>query len=198
MKFIFSIFIPLLFLNSICFSQTNKQGKYNPNTFPYTIASISNFKSPDELISFFGSNNISTKPETDCEGGDLGNGYHIFPNTKNEVVLNIEGKYLLFNKPGSKWKMPYGITVGTPLSKVVKANGKDFFITGFDWDCDGFESGWNEGKLQQSKLSIQFSATHSEKNAYQNVTGSDKFATNDSNVLKIGLVVKEIYISLWE
>ena len=46
----------------------------------------------------------------------------------------------------SRWKVS-GITIGSSLADVQKANGKPFMVAGFEWDYGGFVTDWKGGAL---------------------------------------------------
>jgi hypothetical protein len=46
----------------------------------------------------------------------------------------------------SRWNLS-GITIGSSLAEVQKANGKPFVVSGFDWDYGGFVADWKGGAL---------------------------------------------------
>ncbi|MBC9878262.1 hypothetical protein G8O24_13005 [Bradyrhizobium sp. INPA01-394B] len=46
----------------------------------------------------------------------------------------------------SRWSVN-GITIGSSLADVQKANGKPFLVAGFEWDYGGFVTDWKGGAL---------------------------------------------------
>ena len=62
----------------------------------------------------------------------------------------------------------FGLTMGSSLEDVQKANGKIFDIAGFDWDYGGFVTGWHGGALDSKKS--------------EPCSISVRFATNDPNL----------------
>lgn len=57
----------------------------------------------------------------------------------------------------SEWRTPNGITLGTPLSKLQKLNGKPFKLLGFEWDYSGAVTDFMDGLLakQFSNISLR-------------------------------------------
>lgn len=52
----------------------------------------------------------------------------------------------------SLWSVAEGITLGTTLDQLERANGGPFTLTGFGWDYGGTVMGWGEGALEQALL----------------------------------------------
>jgi hypothetical protein len=46
----------------------------------------------------------------------------------------------------SRWNVS-GVTIGSSLAEVQKANGKPFLVSGFEWDYGGFVTDWKGGAL---------------------------------------------------
>lgn len=46
----------------------------------------------------------------------------------------------------SRWSVG-GVTIGSSLADVQKANGKPFLVSGFEWDYGGFVTDWKGGAL---------------------------------------------------
>lgn len=54
----------------------------------------------------------------------------------------------------SEWRTPNGVSLGTPLSKLQKLNGKPLKLLGFEWDFGGVVTNFMEGLLAQQFSSI--------------------------------------------
>ncbi len=48
-----------------------------------------------------------------------------------------------------KWHTADGITLGTPLKTIEKANGRKFKLNGFDWGYGGLITSWEGGRLER-------------------------------------------------
>jgi hypothetical protein len=48
----------------------------------------------------------------------------------------------------SRWNVS-GVTIGSSLAEVQKANGKPFLVSGFEWDYGGFVTDWKGGALSR-------------------------------------------------
>ncbi|SCB53720.1 hypothetical protein GA0061098_102089 [Bradyrhizobium shewense] len=62
----------------------------------------------------------------------------------------------------SRWTVA-GVTIGSSLADVQKANGKPFLVSGFEWDYGGFVTDWKGGALSRPlqggcTVSIRFGA----------------------------------------
>ncbi|MHB2015979.1 MAG: hypothetical protein ACYCW6_03425 [Candidatus Xenobia bacterium] len=54
----------------------------------------------------------------------------------------------------SQWTGPYGITLGTPLTRLEELNRGPFDISGFQWDYGGYCS-WKGGALEKALHGLQ-------------------------------------------
>ena len=86
-------------------------------------------------------------------------GILLYPDTKHEVeVLLDEDNYPIMyrvNTEDSEWATPQGIRVGSTLTELIAANGKDFKFFGFDWDYGGTVTNWQDGKFEDQGLLIR-------------------------------------------
>lgn len=158
------------------------------NIFPVT--------SQDQLIAKYGKENVTARNVSDLEGNDLGPGYVIFPDTDNEMELFLDadkGKVITFTKEHSKWKSPFGIKVGDPLEKIVKINGRNFRLNGFDWVNSGMVDSWEGGAMDGKGVTLVFKALNSgDPKLYDQVTGDKKVKTDHSALKKLGVVVEKV------
>lgn len=127
----------------------------------------------------------------------------IYPGTKNELKVNFDSyeskfTYITLSKSNSQWNTPKNIKIGMTLDELIKINGRDFLIYGFETDYGGTVASWNGGNLQHSKLNLML--TPSENSAYYNdekyyqVTGDKEFNTSNEIIKGLGLTVSEITI----
>ena len=124
-----------------------------------------------DLMNAFGTLHCK-KQDIPVGEGETVSGYILFPGTDDEiqVLMNSEtGKaesvqivagFDMIKDPktgetiGSKakdthsrWRSLSGITLGSPLEKVVDVNGGPFEIVGWETDDPGYVSSWEGGKI---------------------------------------------------
>lgn len=190
----------------------------NVSNYPainWDIKVILKMKTPFDLIKAFGKENI----EADNKDGNIdSNTFTVFKNDKNslQVIFGKEGvTYVSCRKKGGNWKFPFGLAIGESLPEVIKINNKDFLIYGFEWDYAGMLSSWNNGRLQNSGISISISTTDkSNEKLYNELLKEQQriikqqhsqgkadagahtvfFRTDNLLLRKVGFVVEEINI----
>jgi hypothetical protein len=97
----------------------------------------------------------------------------------------------------SRWSVN-GITIGSSLADVQKANGKPFLVNGFEWDYGGFVTDWKGGALGRPlqggcTITIRF-----DKNAGapKSLLGDGvKAASDNATLVKWAPVVTEIGVN---
>jgi hypothetical protein len=100
---------------------------------------------------------------------------------------------ITFTHENSKWKSPFGIKVGDPLEKIVKINGRNFRLNGFDWVNSGMVDSWEGGAMDGKGVSLVFKAVNSgDPKLYDQVTGDKKVKTDQSVLKKLGVVVEKV------
>lgn len=88
-----------------------------------------------------------------------------------------------------------GVTIGSSLADVQKANGKPFLVNGFEWDYGGFVTDWKSGALAGPleggcTITIRFGKKAS---APKSLSGDGVKAASDSAALvRFAPVVTEI------
>lgn len=103
--------------------------------------------------------------------------------------------------PVSRWTLDDGIGIGTPLSEVLRRNGKPIRFYGFDWDYGGTITDWNGGKLAPRdndpvrQLISLGSREGADAGAYP--LGDSEYSSDDPRYPKLGAsaVVNEIGVS---
>jgi len=164
--------------------------------FNWDVRNIFPLTRPEQLVDMYGKEHVAVRPMEDLEGNELGQGYYIFPDSPNEMEVFFagdSGKIITFTQERSKWKSPFGIKVGDPLEKVVKVNGRDFRINGFEWVNSGAVDSWEGGALEGKGVSIIFKAIHTgDPKLYNPVTGDKKIKTDMSVLKKLGVVVEKV------
>lgn len=151
---------------------------------------------PKTLFDLYGKENITIRNTTDVAGNDVGEAYVLFPNTANELELLMHAdssNVLTFTQENSSWKFPYGIKVGDDLQKVVKLNGRNFHIHGFEWEDGGTVADWDGGSLDGKGVEVLFKVVNSgDPKLYDGVTGDKKVSSDNGALKKMGVVVEKV------
>lgn len=164
--------------------------------YNWDVRTLFKLRTPQELENLYGKENVVYRGTTDLAGNDAGNAYFVFPDTDNEMQVIFDGDKsptITFTKPHSKWKSPFGIKVGDPLDKVVKVNGRDFKINGFEWTDGGIVNSWEGGSIAGKGVLVLFKANNSgDPGMYDKVTGDKKVKTDMGVLKKLEVVVDKI------
>jgi hypothetical protein len=97
----------------------------------------------------------------------------------------------------SRWNVS-GITIGSSLAEVQKANGKPFMVSGFEWDYGGFVTDWKGGALGRPlqggcTVTVRFDKKTA---APKSLLGDGvKAASDNAALLKFAPVVTEIGVN---
>lgn len=165
-------------------------------TINWDVRKIFSLRQPQQLIDMYGKENVVSRMATDKEGNERGQAYYVFPDTDNEMEVIFDGdngNLITFTKQQSKWKSPFGIKVGDPLEKIVKINGRNFKINGFEWEKGGMVYSWDGGAMDGKGVSVVFKAINiGDTKAYDQVTGGKKVSSDHSALKKLGVVVEEV------
>jgi len=165
------------------------------DNFNWDVRPVFKLRGPEQLYSMYGKENVTERQAQDFQGNDAGTAYYIFPDTDNEMEVQFDGDKtgIMLTKENSKWKPPFGIKVGDPLDKVIKVNGRDFRINGFEWDNGGEVADWEGGAFAGKGVNIIFKANNSsDPKLYDQVTGDKKVKTDASVMKKLGVVIDKI------
>ena len=106
------------------------------------------------------------------------------------LALRDAGKTSLWNVAG--------ITIGSSLADVQKANGKPFLVSGFEWDYGGFVTDWKGGTLSRPlqggcRITIRFGG---KTGAPRSLSGDGvKAASDNAALVKWAPVVTEIGVN---
>lgn len=163
---------------------------------------------PDGLRRIYGTQNVQ---EGDVPGaeGEMFHGVILFPKdaTRRAYVYFQDEKTLtglsmvrVFG-PASQWKLDNGIGIGTPLSELLRRNGKPIRFYGLDWDYGGTITEWNGGKLaprDDDPIRRVISLGSREgADAHSYPMGDSEFTSDDRRYPKLGdsVVVNEIGVS---
>jgi hypothetical protein len=178
-------------VNSATTAEASATDSYN-----WDVRQIFKLRQPEQLFALYGKENVEARTATDLQGNESGTAYYVFPDTDNEMEVFFDGDNgtgITFTKEHSKWKSPFGIKVGDPLDKVVKVNGRNFRINGFEWDNGGMVASWDGGAIDGKGVSIVFKATNSgDPKLYDQVTGDKRIKTDLSAMKKLDVVIEKI------
>jgi hypothetical protein len=104
----------------------------------------------------------------------------------------------------TRWRLATGITMGMPLTELVRRNGKPIEYTGLDWDYGGTVTDLHGGKLtppdNEAVISRwQLGAAEREQGYAENAypVGDDTFSSDDPKYPEQGqnVVVRELSVS---
>jgi hypothetical protein len=167
------------------------------DNFNWDVRPVFKLRQPEQLYTLYGKENVVAREAQDFEGNEIGTAYYVFPDTDNEMEVLFDGEKgtgITFTKENSKWKPPFGIKVGDPLDKVIKVNGRDFRINGFEWSNGGEVADWDGGAFAGKGVNIVFKANNSsDPKLYDQVTGDKKVKSDASAMKKLGVVVDKIF-----
>jgi hypothetical protein len=170
--------------------------KPTEDTYNWDVRPLFKLRQPEQLAELYGKENVTSHTATDLQGNDAGIAYYVFPDTDNEMEVIFDGENgtaITFTKEHSKWKSPFGIKVGDPIDKVVKVNGKNFKVNGFEWENGGTVDSWEGGAMAGKGVAVLFKANNSgDPDLYDGVTGDKKVKTDLSVLKKLEVVVDKI------
>lgn len=140
--------------------------------------------------------------------GETNKGIVLFPNAPDRRIevaffdekMNRVSGLTLRDAKTSRWTVA-GITVGSSLADVQKANGKSFLVSGFEWDYGGFIADWKGGTLGQMlaggcNVIVRFGK---DAGAPKSLSGDGvKVVSDNATLLKFAPVVTEIGIGFAE
>jgi hypothetical protein len=163
---------------------------------------------PDGLRRIYGAQNVV---EADVPGaeGEKFHGVILFPKDaariayvyfQDEKTLTGLSLVRVFG-PVSRWQLDNGIGIGTPLSEVLRRNGKPIRFYGLDWDYGGTITEWNGGRLAPRdddpvRRAIHLGAREGAA-ARSYPMGDREFSSDDPRYPQLGenVVVNEIGVS---
>ncbi|HVR82221.1 MAG TPA: hypothetical protein VHF02_09090 [Luteimonas sp.] len=103
--------------------------------------------------------------------------------------------------PVSQWKLDNGIGIGTPLSELLRRNGRPIRFYGFEWDYGGTITDWKGGKLapRDDNPVRHFLSLGSRKDADDGTypVGDSEYSSDDPRYPELAnnVVVNEIGVS---
>ena len=108
----------------------------------------------EELEAEFGSSRVRSA-KVDVGEGETRPGVELFPDDSLErltllwrdsaIARGVARAILRGSR--SRWRLPHGITLGTPLTELERINGRPFTLAGFGWDYSGAVIDWKGGRL---------------------------------------------------
>jgi hypothetical protein len=163
---------------------------------------------PDGLRRIYGAQNVEEGQVPGAEGEKF-HGVILFPKDpartayvyfQDEKGLTGLSLVRVFG-PVSQWKLDNGIRIGTPLSEVLRRNGKPIRFSGLDWDYGGTVTEWNGGRLAPRdddpvRRTIHLGAREgAAERSYP--MGDSEFSSDDPRYPKLGgsVMVSEIGVS---
>ncbi|MBR0789035.1 hypothetical protein JQ631_08130 [Bradyrhizobium manausense] len=138
--------------------------------------------------------------------GETDKGFVLFPKAmdrrievafSNDKAMRASGLTLRDTARTSRWSVG-GITIGSSLADVQKANGKPFMVAGFEWDYGGFVTDWKGGTLSGPMdggctITIRFDRKSA---APKSLLGDGvKVASDNATLVKWAPVVTEIGVN---
>lgn len=139
---------------------------------------------PDALAERFGADNIATQTLPGPEG-ETYEAIVVFdadPARRFQVVWNetrTAAASVGVSSAGTTWRGPEGVTIGSAMGEVERANVMAFKLWGFGWDYGGWVSDWNLGVLSQTPgctVSMRFAPR---REAGPDAMGDREFMSND-------------------
>ncbi|MGD9980489.1 MAG: hypothetical protein AB7H66_10365 [Hyphomonadaceae bacterium] len=150
---------------------------------------------PATLAERFGAENITTETLLGPEGTSY-EATIVYPNDltrRAEIIWTTAGSAIdsiLVSTPETQWRGPGGVTVGTSLADVERANGRPFSLYGFDWDYGGWVSNWRGGALDgDCRVRVRFDPG---ENAPMNVSGDSEFSSDSAEMRAANATVRVV------
>jgi hypothetical protein len=118
----------------------------------------------------------------------------------DDKMKRVSGVTLRDTAKTSRWSIA-GVSIGSSLAEVQKANGKPFLVSGFEWDYGGFVTDWKGGALGRPmaggcNVILRFAKDASAPKA---LSGDGvKVASDNAALLKFAPVVTEIGVGFPE
>lgn len=110
------------------------------------------------LEKMYGAENLKMQRIGVSEGEEQ-EGVVLFPGTEKELEIiwqsaASEGKpaFVRITRDSTLWKTSDGITIGSSLEDLEKANGAPFIFNGFEWDYSGLVTDWKGGQFTSNLL----------------------------------------------
>jgi hypothetical protein len=166
----------------------------DPTNLELSCAAFSSL-TPEALALRFGAENVTTQTLPGPEGTTYEATviYNDDPTRRAEIVWTESGATIdsvLISAPETRWRGPHGVTVGTSLADVERANGRAFSLFGFDWDYGGWVSNWRGGALDgDCRVRVRFDPG---ENAPMNVSGDSEFSSDSPEMRAANATVRVV------
>lgn len=170
-----------------------------------------------DLVRIFGAKNVEDDDIATTDGGREW-GTKVFgnqPSVSLAILWNDDSpephiRRMIFchtSEPlaSCRWHTADGITFGTSLKMLEKANGRKFKLNGFDWGYGGLISSWEQGRLERlaggcGSLTIRLDpppGTPSEERSrlIEQVEGDEEFWSSDGAMQALNPIVDYMSIS---
>lgn len=162
------------------------------------VGAVTPRSSEADLIAVYGADQVEQVDVPVGEGMTVP-GTRLLGGTPDALLIEWHGdrrrpRRITIETPGTAWRTPQGLTVGTPLREVVAANGGPFRLTGFGWDYPGRTLVWLGGALP-STLQLAF---HPQGDVDAGAPmGEGPFRSDDAAMAGLDLRVEALYVR-WE
>ena len=109
---------------------------------------------------------------------------------------------VLIRSRGTRWTLPGGLTIGTPLARLVELNGRAFRFSGFGWDYGGRAAAWDGGRLERivgpgMTLGVTLMPTCQDSmpaGHYQAIVGDVEISSEMPEAREACIVIDELWI----
>jgi len=109
---------------------------------------------------------------------------------------------VLIRSRGTRWRLPGGLTIGTPLARLMELNGSPFRFNGFGWDYGGRAGSWDGGRLDRilgpgMTLGVTLAPTCQESmpaGHYEALVGDQEISSEMAEAREACIVVEELWI----
>jgi hypothetical protein len=105
---------------------------------------------------------------------------------------------LVLRGAGSRWRLPGGVSLGTPLGELERLNGRPFVLAGFGWDYEGVVVDWQggalAGRLGASVHLYLAPAGERATPAYRTLLGDREFSSALSEMRQLDPRVYQIFV----
>ncbi len=193
----FTVLSIIIFSFSLIYSQPQSDFVLKP-CFGSEI--LNSKTSEKDLIKIVGSKNVQRVERWYSEGTEKVIGSVFFKDSpsyffiKWKDTVNFKNPdWIEIHGDSSVWMLDNGIKIGTPLSELVKLNGKPFTFSGFDWDYGGYAT-FEKGKLESDCYSIRLYYDYKDlfENEWNQIVGDKIISTNNPVLKKVKIYVDEI------
>lgn len=109
---------------------------------------------------------------------------------------------VVIRSPGTRWRFPGGLTIGTTLARLEELNGRPFRFSGFGWDYGGRAAGFEGGRLARllgdgMSLGVTLSPTCQDRmppGHYEAILGDTEISSDMQEAREACIVVDELWV----